>query len=197
MTMEVILKNNTNGTTVGVSPENQLQVVAESKSLQHFISQEKQNTYQVIGTATIANATTTVLHLKNTDSERDLVISYIRVQTIDAASGTALPSANTYFDIGLDRTVSSGGSAVTPVNVNASSGKTASVTATAAGPTMAGTFAEIDRWYCDADAGSNTFRKDGSIILGLNDTIEVRLTSDHTSGTAYARITFMMIDRVS
>ncbi len=195
MTMEVLLKNNTDGTTVGVSKDNQLKVLAESQSLQHFVSLNEQNTYQVIGTATIANATTTVLHIKNDDPDKWLVVTYMRVQTIDAASGTALPSANTYFDIGFDRTVSSGGSAVTPVNMNAASGKVASITATAAGPTMAGTFAEIDRWYCDADAGAQVYKKEGSLILGLTDTLEIRLTSDHTSGTAYARVTFMMIER--
>lgn len=195
MTMEVILKNNLNGNTVGVSNNNQLQVVAESKSLQHYISLEEQNTYQVIGTVTIANATTTVLHLKNDDPDKYMVISYIRAQTIDAASGTALPSAATYFDLGYGRTVASGGASVTPVNTNALSGKVASITATANGPTMAGSFTELDRWYCDADAGSVEYNKEGSLILGLDNTFEVRLTSDHTSGTAYVRVTFMMIDR--
>lgn len=195
MTMEVILKNNLNGNTVGVSNNNQLQVTAESKSLQHYISLEEQNTYQVIGTVTIANATTTVLHLKNDDPDKYMVISYIRAQTIDAASGTALPSAATYFDLGYGRTVTSGGASVTAVNTNALSGKVASITATANGPTMAGSFTELDRWYCDADAGSVGYNKEGSLILGLDNTFEVRLTSDHTSGTAYVRVTFMMIDR--
>ena len=38
-----------------------------------------------------------------------------------------------------------------------------------------------------------TFNKQGSVIVGQNDTLEIRVVSDHTAGTAYARVTFMMI----
>ncbi len=188
------IQDPTTGDVARVSNQGQLKGVVESHELQHQNSWVNENTYQVIGDVTIANATTTVLHIKNTDSERKVVISFVRVQAIDPAGGTAPPAAANYFQLGINETVSSGGTAVTPVNVNAGSGKTASVTTTDNGPTMGGTFAEIDRWYLDADAGSQIWNKQGSVILGLNDTFSVRFVSDNTSGTAYARITFMMIE---
>jgi hypothetical protein len=178
-----------------VNFEGKLFTISETHSLQHENSWYNENTYQVIGDVTLANATTTVLHLKNTDATRNLVISYVRVQAIDPTGGTAPPAAANYFQLGLDETVSSGGTAVTPVNVNAGSGRVADVTATDNGPTMAGTFAELDRWYLDSDGGAQTWNKEGSIILGLNDTFSVRVVSDNTGGTAYARVTFMMIER--
>ena len=178
-----------------INSDGKLFTISENHALQHENSWYKEDTYQVIGDVTLANATTTVLHIKNTDATKNLVVSYVRVQAIDPSGGTAPPAAANYFQLGLNETVTSGGTAVTPVNVNAISGKVADVTATDNGPTMGGTFAEIDRWYLDADGGSNTFRKEGSIILGLNDTFSVRVVSDNTGGTAYARITFMMIDK--
>lgn len=191
--MQVLIKNNSDGYTTEVTPEGQLKVEAEIHELQHHEARVQEQTYQVIGTATIANATTTVLHLKNNDPERDMVVSSIRLQSIDPSGGTAPPAAANFFSIGYDRTISSGGSAVTPVNTNAASGKVAAGTFTDSGPTMTGTFKELDRWYLDSDGGTNTFNNQGSLILKINDTLEIRFTSDNTSGTAYARVTFMMI----
>jgi hypothetical protein len=189
-----IIQDGATGDTAEVTKNHKLKTISEQHALQHENSWETGQTYQVIGTATIANATTTVLHLKNTDTTRRLVVSFMRVQAIDPAGGTAAPAAANYFSVGVGDTVSSGGSAVTPVNVNRTSGNAAAVTATASGPTMGGGFAEIDRWYLDSDGGSSKYDKMGSVILGLNDTLDIRFTSDNTSGTAYARVTFMMID---
>jgi hypothetical protein len=190
----MIIQDPATGIAAEVNGDQKLITISEQHALQHENAWYKENTYQVVGTVTIANATTTVLHIKNTDSTRKMVISYIRVQAIDPAGGTSPPAAVNYFSLGLNQTVSSGGSAVTPVNTNAGSGRVASVTATHNGPTVAGTLAELDRWYLSADGGTETWNKEGSIILGLNDTFGINFTSDNTSGTAYARVTFMMID---
>jgi hypothetical protein len=191
--MPIEIKNHSDGTTAGVTTENQLEVQSESHSLQHHVSSRNENAYQVWDTTTLTNGTKTVLHLKNGDSAKKLVVSYIRLQMIDPSGGTAPPAAANYFDIGFNRTVSSGGDTLTPVNMNAGSGKTATGTFTGNGPTMAGTFAEFDRQYVEADGKMIIYNKDGSAILGLNDTLEIRVTSDNTSGTAYARVTFVMI----
>ncbi len=179
------------GHVAQVTSTNQVKTITESHELQHHISRNFGQSYQVISTDTgITAATQTILHLKNTDTTRKMVISFIRMQAI--TNTASKPVVGEYFQMGLGRTVSSGGTEVTPVNVNASSGNVASVVATGVDPTMAGTFSETDRWYNEGN-NEHSYNKQGSHILGLNDTFEVRLVSAGT-GEAYCRITFMMID---
>jgi hypothetical protein len=192
MTMEMIIKNNRDGTTVGVTPEGQLKVETESHSLAHHEARNLQQTYQAVATSTF-NGNTTIMNIRNDDPERDCVIEEVSIQEVDAAGGTALPSVNTYFSLTLDRTVSSGGSAVTPINTNAASGKTAVVIMTDSGPTMAGTALQLKRWHPQSDSEIHDFDLNDAVILGLNDNMEVQLITDHTSGTAVVNITFMMI----
>jgi len=182
------------GKKAKVSAENRLLTQSVSESLQHHISREEQQAYQVIGSATIANATTPVLHIKNTSSSLWLVVTYIRCTTVDAAGGTALPSDATRWQLALNRTHASGGSAVTPVNINTGSSNPANVTVYDSGPTLAGTAAVIDDEPIEAEGKLAKWNKDGSVIVSPSGTIEISLVSDHTSGTARARMSFLMVD---
>ncbi len=181
------------GRLARVTKQQQLKVCSESHHIQHHHSRFFGDVYQVISTDTgITAATQTLLHLKNTDSTKLLVVSYIRMQAItDTASK---PVVGEYFEVGFGRTVSSGGTATTPVNSNRTSGNIANVTATGVDPTMAGTFDQIDTIYNTASAEDSKYTKEGSLILGLNDTIEVRFTSAG-AGEAKARITFLMMEK--
>lgn len=181
------------GFSAGVTDENQLKVLAVTHSIQHHNSLTDGNAYQSIGDfAAINNATHTILHLINDSSTLNVVVTYLRISAVGLTGGTALPSVTNYFQMGFGRTVSAGGTAVIPVNMNQSSGNTASVTTTDNNPTMAGTFLEADRWYIEANGIENTYYKDGSIVLGVGETMEIRVVSDHTTGTAYARLSFIM-----
>lgn len=179
------------GFLLGITPQNQAKVVAEVHSLQHHIARHTGQTYQAISIDTgITAKTQTLLHLINTDADKVLVISYMRMQAItDTASK---PVVGEFFEIGFGRTVASGGSTTTPVNMNRASGNVAKVTATGIDPTMAGTFTAFDRVYNESSGREYVFNKEGSIILGLNDTIEIRFVSAG-AGEAKARITFMML----
>ena len=181
------------GFRAGVTSENQLRTEAEIHELQHHISLNEGQVYQAIGVHTVGSAgKKVILHIRNNDPSRFMVISYMRIQypggdgTIDAA---------TYFDCGLDTTYTSGGTEVTPVNMNASSGNVASVVAYDDNPTVGGSFAEFDRLY--PDKTMEFFNKHGSLILGFDDTMSWRLTTDQTSGLVYARVTLMMLDRTN
>lgn len=177
-----------------VDEDNRLQVYSKSASSQHVVSEDSQEAFQVIGTATLASGTVVGLHIKNTSSTKRIVLSYIRHQIIDHAGGTALPNASCYFRIALGRTWSSGGSTATPVNVYSGSGTTVSATIYQGAPTLAGTALEIDRWYTKAEADMNTFNKDGALIIPPNQTIELAYVGDHTSGTLYCRASFYLED---
>ena len=193
MTMEVNIKNHNDGLIAAVTPDYQLKTQAESLELQHFISREKGQTFQVIGrTDTLTAATIPILHVTNNDPDRLMVISYIRAGVVD--SNATLPGVGDYIQLGVG-TTGSGGTAVTPVNTNRSSGKTASITALHSTPTSSGTFSEIDTFYPKADGEQQVWNKAGSVILGLGDTFEARIVSTATTGIAWARFTFMMLDK--
>jgi len=174
-----------------VGKSGHLHVAAINESIQHEISLKEERAYQIIGTATLANATVVGLHVKNTSETHNLVVTYIRHQIIDPSGGTALPNASNYFRLALGRTLSSGGSTATAVNVHGGSAKTAQITGTMGAPTLTGTANEIDRWYTKAEADMNTFNKEGAVILPPNQTLELSYVGDHTSGTLYTRLSFI------
>jgi hypothetical protein len=55
-----------------------------------------------------------------------------------------------------------------------------------------GVFTQIDRVYTKA-GDQVVYNKQGSIILGLNDTFSIKFVSTGT-GTGAARVTFMMLE---
>ena len=175
-----------------VNENNQLSVVSESNSVQHEISARDGQAYQVVGSSTLASGTIVPLHVKNTATDKQMVVTYLRHQVIDQAGGTAIPSILSYMRVAFDRTVSSGGSSATPVNMNTGSGNTAEVTATQANPTLTGTAAEWDRWYTKAEGDMNTWNKEGAVIVAPNGTLELSYVTDHTSGTVFTRMSFLM-----
>jgi len=177
-----------------VNTRGQINVVSLSRAPQFAVSLTDGRSYQVQGDfASVNNSTHTVLSLQNTSSTKWVVVTYIRMQFLDFAGGTAVPDVATYWDLGFGRSRSSGGTEVTPVNMNQASGNVASVTTYDNNPTMTGTFTEIDRHYVKEEGEEHVFRKEGSVILGNQNSLELRITSDHTSGVAQARISFFEV----
>lgn len=183
------------GNEASVTTAGQVKVIAESHSTQFHHSLENEAAYQVTGDfASINNSTHALIHFKNTSTTKIVIVTYLRMQMLDFAGGAAVPNVATYFSLGFGRTYGSGGTAVTPVNMNRGSGLTADATVYDNNPTLAGTFTEIDRWYVQGEGIEQTYNKEGTIILSQNDTFEIRVTSDHTSGVAHARMSFLQID---
>ncbi len=193
-----LLDGSGTGQLAYVTQEGQLQTVSESHSLQHHVSRSNGLAFQVIGSSTHSvggsgGDTYTVLHVQNTSSTRWLVVTYIRVQAI-------LPNAgdeNDYFSIGFGTEYSLNGGNATPTNMNKQSGNVADATCKQSlddNPiTVSGTFTEFDRWYSDGISGM-TFDKDGSLILGQNNTLESRFITTQSPATVYTRFTFMYIN---
>jgi len=181
-----------------VTGANQLKTVSESHTLQHHVSRNTGEAYQIIGDfASVSGAGPfTVLHIKNGNNIKKVCVSYIRVEAVGITASTLLPDPDSYFSIGFGRTYASGGTAVTPVVMNRDSGKSSTVTCYDNNPTLAGTFEEFDRWYPDGNGKMMSFNKEGSVILGQNDTLEIRYHSDAaaSAGTVYARVTFFLLD---
>jgi hypothetical protein len=184
------------GLIAAVTEGGQLLVKSENHPLQQHYSEMDGQAYQVVGdiVAGVGGAATfNVLHITNISATMKLNVTYIRLQIVDADA--TMPDDGTYFQIGVGHTYTSGGTIVTPVNVNRTSGNTADANCYDNNPTTDGTFTEIDRYYPTGDGDTVTYNKEGSVILGLNDTIGIRcVTGDGTAvGTAYARISFIFI----
>jgi len=179
------------GYSLKVSGVGQAHTVSESHEMQHHISRYNQMVYRVHSIDPgITAKTQTILHLRNNDTAHNLVVSSIHMQAI--TSTASKPVVGEYFSLGFDSTVASGGTEATPVNLNRLSGLVASVTVTGVDPTMSGTFLEVDRTYHSANGTEYTFEEHSSIILGLNNTLEIQFTSTGT-GEAECCLTFMMI----
>lgn len=191
------IRNTFDGTGANVTKGNQLQTHSESLPQQHYISHNFGRTFQAFGhSGTLEAGIITCLHVKNDDPDRDMVVTFFRAQII-GASGGSFDALTDYLEFGFGRTVDSGGTAMIPANMNRSSGVAASVTATENAPTMAGTFVPIgDLWHPAASGETALYNKNGSVILGLNDTLEIRYVGTHTAGEIHCRITFMMVDKL-
>lgn len=190
--MSFVIEDGTGSSTkAGVTSEHQILTQSENHELQHHVSWTQGQVYQVLGEiTTIAAATETVLHIQNTSSTLDFIVSYMRLQIAGESGGTALSDIATYFELGFGRTYASGGTAQVPINMNQTSGNVAALTCYDESPVMAGTFTQFDKWYPGADQ-MQTYNKHGSLILGFNNTLEIRLVTDHTAGNALVRVTGM------
>ena len=181
-----------NGSWAGVDDGHRILTRAENYPYQHVISDKEEQAYQALGTATLASGSVCALHLRNTSTDRNIVVTYIRHQIIDPTGGTTIPNAANYFSLTTGRTYVSGGASVTPVNVHLGSPNAADVTAHDSNPTMTGSSQEIDRWYTKAEADMNSFNKEGALIINPGQGLECCYVGDKTSGLLYTRVSFLM-----
>lgn len=193
---DMIRDGSGSGYLAEVNKKNRLLTTAETESIQHTVSLYDEQAYQVIGSADLGDTTVVAVHIKNTSTNKDLVVTYIRHQIIGASGGDSFPSVDNYFTLALERTYSSGGSTVTPVNMSSGSGNTADVIAYDSNPVLTGTAKAVDRWYTKANGDMNTLNKEGSLIVPRNGTLELCYTGDKTSGIIYTRVSFLMKEAI-
>ena len=191
MAIDIQIKNNDDGKTASVTPDYQLKVSAENHELQHYMAITHGQTYQVeyIDTGITAK-TQAILHLKNTDPTRNMVISYLRLQAITAGT---YPSTGEMWKLCLNETYTSGGTVLIPTNTFQKSGKAAVAEVYGNDPTLGGTPLVLDSQAPKDNGQEISYNKHGSIILGLNDTLTIKYISAST-GWAKARLTFVMSD---
>ena len=191
--------NDPNGEFQKVDSNNQAHVLSVELSEQRFHSEVEGNAYQVWGISDDASgAEQPVLFLKNTDTTgKILVITYIRCIALNLAT-TGSFGPTTYFTVGFDQAFASDGTAVVPINLNRSSGRTATVEAYSGASTLVlaptANIAVCDRHYPEASMKEHVWTKKGSMVLTQGKSITLSLVTDFTTGTCYARISFMMVD---
>jgi hypothetical protein len=191
--MAVTIKDNT-GKSYGLKIDQKNRLFAKSTSLSHqyVISSEEERAFQVVSEKAIAASEIKLLLLKNTSDTRDLVISYIRLETIGAAAA----NVNAYWTVYTGGDYASGGTAVTPVNMNVGSAVSAEGSfydATASTIVTSGTLNTIDKTWITND--NITYRKEGSIVLPKNACLTISWTGSTAAGTARARVSFYYNDK--
>lgn len=107
------------GRLAGVNAQNRLKTSAVIQSFEHFSNHVAGEAFSLLFDATPTGAADCFLYVKNTDDDEDLVIE---------GFGLYL-AANEYIDIKIgDSGTPAGGGAITPANLNSSSGLTATGT---------------------------------------------------------------------
>jgi hypothetical protein len=189
------------GILQAVNDEGLARTLTVAGSLSGHASNDDGDAFTVFGTANITSGIVVALHIVNNDPELLFLVDRVTVQGIGLSggvfgSGTPIPSQTAFFSLGYNRTVSTGGSGLNPVCINRTSINIANVTATGFNPTMNATptFVESQRWYIQANgwAYDLVIPREDDIILGRTNTIEIRYTSDNTSGTVLASMKFIM-----
>lgn len=183
-----------NGKWARVDNKNRLLVNSKSNFAQHTIASEDNSTFQIWGTANLANGTVTPLTLKNTAINKQAVLTYIRLQVVDPAGGTAVPNASNYFQLGYDAEFSSGGTQITPTNMTAGASVQSGTACYHENPTMSGTLSVFDRHYPQSEGGMYSFSKNGAAIILPGQSLTVQFVGDNTSGIAYSRVSFYTED---
>jgi len=168
--------------------------LSASGSLANNVSIQEGNVYTVIGTSVITSTQMIPVHIINNDTSLILVVDRIVVQ--GASLGLIVPNTSSYFSLGYGRTVTSGGTSLTTVNLNRTSTKSASITALGSNPNMTGTFVESHRSYAQPNATPFELisTRSNDIVLGRSNTLEVQYNSNHISGAILVVIKFMMTD---
>lgn len=174
-----------------VTAENRLYTHSLAIPVQAHISENHQQAFQVCGQIDIADSEKVILFLKNDDPDRKAVITYIRIMS----AGAADLNKDAYFSIKMNGIYSSGGTAVTPVNMSAGSNQEAEVIAyqgTGTDIVLTGTSQCIDKnWSANS---MQSYNKEGSLQLPRGQSMSIHHIGSTVAGIAYARISFYMID---
>jgi len=157
------------GKLTSVTDAQQLEVQSESRELIFYQSWTHGEAYtlaQVANQTVTASAEEVLCHIKNTSNTKYLCISHIHV----AGYG-----ANGFARVYVDSTYSSDGTAYTPGNHNRQSGNTAEATVYVADGSLAvAGGAQVCTKGIATEDTTAEMDFNGSIILGLNDTMDVR-----------------------
>lgn len=180
------------GYTAKVTDENQVLTQSETHDLEHHVSRKAGRTFSIQATQDITG-NTNILHITNASQTRQIIISELDVEHIDLSGGSALPSSNTYFQISFDTTYDSGGTELIPVNLRRDSGNLSAGVVRKNG-TVTGDPVEWKRLYPHINGNPTFYDFRNSLLLGFNDTMQISLVTDHTSGLVSATLFYTEVN---
>lgn len=176
------------GSVAQVTKKNELRIRGAAVPIQHAAAEEGLS-FQSLSIDVVAAGAEVVHLLQNDDDENNLVVTYIRVQAVDLAGGTAPPDGANYFSISKGEVYDSGGTELDEVNCNFGAAKASGAVIYNNDPTLAGIAEELDRWYVEAQAKELVYVKEGSIIITPGQALAIKFTTDN-AGITKTRISY-------
>lgn len=172
------------GYEAGVTKEGHILTDSVQSPRQHHVSSHHSKSYQVSHAASIAATTTGILLLQN-DSDNDLVITYMRLNSVGAIAETSTH----YWAISGGGEYASGGTTLTASNMKIGANIPADATAYGGqGILDDGNYVEFDRNY--QVNSMQSYNKEGSLIVPRGQSILISYVSPTAQGVAYARAAF-------
>lgn len=180
------------GVQAGVTEKFRLKTEASTRSSQSRASIEDGTAFQVITEDVSVSATEEpILVIKNNDRINKVIVTYLRVETI----GVDAANSGGYWKMSLGGDYSSGGSSLTPVNVNTDSGIEALNIACYDGTTpivTSGALNKIDKnWQANELV---VYNKEGSLVISPGGMLTISYKGSTATGTAIARVSFYTSD---
>lgn len=189
------IKDSSTGRLARVTPDFQLRTQAQDLPLQHFVSRDSGQAYSAIGEHTIdSTGTKTPLLITNDSATLTMVVTYMRLQVVNLTAGSGYNNPANYWQIGYGLTYASGGSAVTPTQLNTDTGNAADVTAYDDNPTVTGSITGVFDKYYPNNGDEQLYNKDGAVLIGARQSLGFQFVTDGTGGLIKVRCTFLMMD---
>ena len=177
-----------------VNSDGELKVQSIADTPQHQASHKFGDAYQILSDGiSISTTEQPVLFLKNIHNTKDLVITYIRFESIGAAAA----SIDSNFKVKVQGTYTSGGVSSNPINVNLGSNKSAQCDSYNGGSSLI--IGETNSKIIDVNYQANsmqTYNKQGALILNTGDSIYITHKGSTVAGNIFARISFYYTDKV-
>tara|TARA_R110000787_G_scaffold273324_1_gene381017 strand:- start:508 stop:1050 length:543 start_codon:yes stop_codon:yes gene_type:complete len=177
-----------------VNKNHQAEVNALNSNELQWHARHKRTAYSVSGTTdTLTAAKIPVVYIKNTSSDKDLIIYSVVAQT--AAEAATLGVVTIYWsqDLGLTCT---GGTAAVPLNLNTGSIKPAEATCLHSTPTLSVAGSEIGRIYAKANSEIISIDNGQAVTLSPGGSWSINYTTTGTAGVATAAVYFYLRDIV-
>lgn len=178
-----------NGRLAGVDDDNRVLTAAFNIPFEHLIAKDYQKTFCVVATSsTLASGDNSVLLLENDNENSTVVINRAIFQTVGVTIG-----ATDSFSLEADATYSSGGTAVTPVNLSSGSSVTSGCVAYEGNFGLAGAPKVADVIYPPADKAIIDLDINGGVLILPGKAVSIGFTSTGTAGFVKASIYFSVV----
>lgn len=172
----IILGGTGNNLPVGVSSDNRLNTSARSNKRIYYISRDDGNAFSINSLDTTAN-TEFMLYFKNDSTTLKFFVEHVHISAVETVLWKLHQVTGT----------AAGGSVVTPVNLNLSSGVAASATARGTGAITGLTSSSVIDSVRTEATGAGEFSVEEGLILGQDDAIAVEYDTG-TTGLCEATI---------
>lgn len=186
----MILESGTgNGKLAGIDDDNRVLTASFNIPFPHLIAKDYQKTFSVHGSsATLSVGDNSVLLLENDNEDNIIVLNRVILQTVGVT-----PSASDYFLLETDSEYSTGGTAVTPVNLSSGSSVTSGAVAYEGNFGLTGAPKFAATIWPQADKALINLPIEGGVLVLPGKSVSVGYTSAAAVGFVVATVFFSVV----